>query len=149
MILSLHRMFENNPGGKLNIHCFNVIGGLSTSDSFPVTAVSCLYFLSLLPSSELLPAPSRFFVFSDLRWSGGRRPLFLNGTSRRHRPEGEGVKSDNTYLLFSIKYEQLHQHFLRFPLNSSDFDFDEFHDIEDDYVELEKTDAWNESEIFL
>ena len=29
------------------------------------------------------------------------------------------------------------------------FDFDEFHDIEDDYVELEKTDAWNESEIFL
>ena len=31
----------------------------------------------------------------------------------------------------------------------SDFDFDEFHDIEDDYVELEKTDAWNESEIFL
>ena len=31
----------------------------------------------------------------------------------------------------------------------SDFDFDEFHDIEDDYVELEKSDAWNESEIFL
>ena len=31
----------------------------------------------------------------------------------------------------------------------SDFDFDEFHDIEDDYVELEKSDAWDESEIFL
>ena len=32
----------------------------------------------------------------------------------------------------------------------SDFDFDEFHDIEDDYVELEKSDGgWDESDIFL